>query len=216
MNEPQLRALTVDELVAVDSYKSAASGALEAADKLADKIVTASFSFATAYGAVIALVAPKDSTQPLIVVLPFALLGIAVGLALYAQSMAVGIQEGAQLAALRTSVSSVVDQKRSWGRGALAVLTVGLLVAGYVLHEKYAEPAEDDSAAVVQIWLTAAGTSYVADACGNEGVAQVDGVVEKVDTLSASRVPLIVDATACPDGAGTLFLPQRAIAVAKR
>jgi len=83
----ELRSETFSEKVVIDSYTAAATGALAAADAVADKIATAGFSIATAYAAVIALVAPKDSKSTMFVVSPFVLLGAAVVLALVAQSI---------------------------------------------------------------------------------------------------------------------------------
>jgi hypothetical protein len=63
--------LTFEEQTAVTAYEKAVSDALSAADSAAEKLITAAFSIATAYGALVALVAPKEETRSLVLGLPF-------------------------------------------------------------------------------------------------------------------------------------------------
>ena len=87
--QSELRPPTLAENLAIEGYKTAITTALASVNGVCDKIVTAAFSVATAFGAVVALVAPKESPAPLLMALPFLLFAAAVALALYAQSIAV-------------------------------------------------------------------------------------------------------------------------------
>jgi hypothetical protein len=213
---PALRAPTFAESAAIDTYKEAVTGALSSADSVSDKIVTAAFSVATAFGAIVALVTPKDSTSHYLVALPFVLLAAAIGAALYAQSRAVPIKPTDDLTTVKSSVDSTVRSKRLWGRVALAALAAGMLVAGGVLVSTYRESTKKSTPTAVQLWLTPAGASTVARACGPGTPSPLKGTVADPKQLAAATVEIKVDATACPGGAGLLVLPRAAIAVARR
>jgi hypothetical protein len=213
--EPALRAPTFAETVSLDNYKAAMGNALSAADSLADKVVTASFSVATAYGAVVALVAPKDSSSPLLILAPFIALGVAVALALFAQSLGISLTDTDDLGTIRTRINSMISSKRLWGRLALVALAAGIVIAGYAVRETYGPAATSTGSTTVRVWLTPAGTNLVARVCGGGRVTELAGQVDNADQLTDSRVPITVDAKACPAGKGTILLPQRAIAVTK-
>jgi hypothetical protein len=212
-----LEELTFSERVAVDNYRGAMTGALAAADSIADKVVTAAISVATAYGAVIVLVAPKDSNTPLQAVLPFIPLACAVGLALYAQSIGIAIDPQDEVAAVRDRIQRTIGSKRTWGRVALAVLVVGLIMAGWVVYSFYGQSAKPEVAtpAEVELYLTPGGTAAVELACGKDDVKVLSGQVEDVETLTSARVSVKVTKAECPSGAGNVVLPQRMIAATK-
>jgi hypothetical protein len=212
--EIKLRALSFDELVAIDNYKSATSNALAATAAMADKIVAAAFSVGTAYGAVVALVAPKDSASPLLVIAPFAVLALALGIALWGEGIGVPITSTTTTEQARTSVTSTITTKRRWNNAAIVVLVVAMALAGYVLYDTYRPTA--GSKMTVTIWLTSAGARLVDQACGMQGTLQIKGQVENLSDLSSKRVQVDVDKTACKSGAGTIVLPQAAIDVVKK
>jgi hypothetical protein len=212
---PEVRSLYFDELLAIESYKKATSDALGAADGVADKVVTAAFSIATAYGAVVALVAPKDGASPIEIVAPFACLAIAVVLALVAQSVGVSMVSGKTTAKLvRSTVQSALAWKRGISRSGLVVLAAAMVVAGLVVYDTYRPTAGTKT--TVTVWLSTAGTRLVSDACREADVAQITGQVGDLSALSAKRVQLDVDGTQCKAGAGTLILPQAAITIARK
>jgi MFS family permease len=213
-NKYVLRGETFSEKIVIDSYTAAATGALSAVDGVADKITTAGFSVATAYAAVIALVAPKDSRSPVLVVLPFLFLAAAVVCALIAQAVKVPLDATDSTTEIRNRITSTVSRKRRWLWGALAALVVGLGLAGGAVYETSGPGAETSSTTTVSIWLTSSGTRLVTDACGKASTP-FTGDVADTDALSASTVPLIVTRAQCPKGAGTLVLPRRAIATSK-
>jgi hypothetical protein len=214
VNDQVLRSPTFDEEVAIDNYRNASKEALSAANSVADKIVTAAFSIATAYGALIALVKPEETPSPIAAVIPFALLAIAVGIALYAQSLGIGLAGGDELEKLQKAVKDTVGAKRLWSRVALACLALGVLVAGILVNDVYAKPAPK-SPVPVHVWLTAPGVESLKKTCGEKQDAVIAGKVKAIEDLEKRSIPLEVAAKACPDGAGTVVLRRRQIVAAK-
>jgi hypothetical protein len=209
-----LRGETFSEKVAIDTYTAAATGALTVSDGVGEKVATAGFSIATAYAAVIALVAPKDSRSPIFVVLPFVLLAIAVVLALIAQAVRVSLEPTNDPKVIADRISTTLSRKRGWLLGAIAFLVAGLIFGGVAVYETYGPGAESTPNTTVSIWLTPGGEQLVTDACGKASNPLV-GMVKDTDALSASTVPVIVTQAECADGAGTIVLPRRAIAASK-
>jgi hypothetical protein len=211
----ELRAPTFSESVAIENYTSAMKGALSSADSLADKIVTAAVSVGTAYGAAIALVAPKDSPAPWEALAPLAALATALGLALYAQSIGISIAADEGLETIQKKVSDVISAKRNWARAALGALVLGLMLAGAILYAKYGPNAEKEATpTAVRLYFTPAGTTVIKRACAkdlNEMIVKVDDLKQ----LTEERIKVTVGPPDCPSNAGTLVLPQRAIATAK-
>ncbi len=211
---PKLEGLTFGEAVGVDNYKGALNGALAGADSLADKIVTAALAVGSAYGAVIALVAPKDSATPWQVVWPFVPLAGAVGLALWAQSRSVSIATEDEVDKVVATINSTISEKRKYGRWALYALIAALILAGVIVAKYYGPSAKTDSQpANVTVYLNAAGAKAVGVACGGTNQTSVTGT-----TTDASADPLVlkVDDKACANGGGTLVLPRRTVAATKQ
>jgi heme A synthase len=211
---PQLRAPTFDEAVAIDNYKAASKEALSAANSVTDKIVTAAFSIATAYGAVIALVAPEETPSPLAVAIPFALLAIAVGTALYGQSIGIDLSGDDEVDKLQGIVNNTVKSKRRWSRGALIALALGVLAAGILLRDAYAKPATPESPVSVRVWLNPHGVKALEKTCGPHGPS-IAGKVKSIEGFEKRSIPLEVTAAACPSGAGTVVLRRRQVTVVK-
>ena len=217
MNEPlKLRSPTYAESVALENYKTAMGTALSSADALADKIVTAAFSIGTAYGAAIALVAPKDAQSTFEVVLPFAAIAVAVGLALFAQSRSISLDETNELATIRENIKGTVGAKRLWGRLALVALVAGVILAGWVLHETYGPGAKKDTSSSVTIGLTPAGSKLVKQVCGPRSGTVLRGKASGSESFSSARATVTVGAGTCPNAPGKLVLPRSAIGVVTR
>jgi hypothetical protein len=211
MTPPTLRAPTFDETVAAENYKGASKEALASANSVADKLVAASFSFATAYGAVIALVAPEGSPEPIVVAIPFILFAAAAGCALWAQSEGLALQGTADLAQLRESVNGLIATKRRLSRVALGALVLGVILAGLVVRGNYAEPAKANAAVDVLVFFSPSGRAFVQSACGAP-FSTLHGTVENTAALSEERVGLAVTKKKCPPQGGVLYLSQRQIA----
>jgi hypothetical protein len=212
---PPLRAPTFAESVVIDSYKGAATGAIASADSVADKIVTASVSVATAFGAVVALVTPKDSTSGYVIAIPFVLLAAAVGTSLYAQSIAVPINLSDDLATVKSSIDDTIKSKRLWGRIGLGALAIGILIAALVLASTYRESKKAKAkTTAVTLWLTSSGEKTVQVACGRSFTSPLKGTVTDPAKLSGETIVVKVGKKACPAGAATLVLPRKAVALA--
>jgi hypothetical protein len=209
-----LRGETFSEKVAIDSYTAAASGALASTDGVGDKITTAAFSIATAYGAVIALVSPKDSRSPPLVVSPFVFLAIAVVLGLIAQSVKVDLTPTNDTGVIASRIDSTLSGKRKLLALAMVALVAGLILSGVAVYKTYGPGAAKTPSTSVSIWLTPAGKQLVEDSCGNSATPFV-GTVNGTDALSGTSVAVTVTKAQCPKGGGTLVLPRRAIATSK-
>ena len=209
--QSELRPPTLAENLAIEGYKTAITTALASVNGVCDKIVTAAFSVATAFGAVVALVAPKESPAPLLMALPFLLFAAAVALALYAQSIAVAPIARNTVEDAESSVKTAVDDKQWLARAAIILLVAGMASAAWVIYKTYRPSTE--SASDATLWLSPPGTKLVAQACGTRNATQLQG---KVEDFSAKPVEVEVDESACPSGAGTLLLPRTAIAVARK
>ena len=123
-------------------------------DSVADKVVTAAFSVATAYGAVIVLIAPKDSQTPWQAVIPFVPLALAMGLALYAQSDWDRDRRDGRCGDRPDARSKhELAGKRKRGRWSLAALVAALLAAGWVVYWFYGPSAKADEPSLVDAEL---------------------------------------------------------------
>ena len=215
MGGPELRAPTFAESLVIENYKGAITGALTSATAASDKIVAAAFSVATAFGAVIALVSPKDSTSSLWIALPFALIAIAVAAALYSESIAVSVELTDDLAAVKRNVDTAIFQKRLFGWIALGALAAAMIGAGFVLSSGYRASSKKVSPINAEVWLTSTGTKTLAQACGAGAASPVAGTVADAAALASTVVNVKVDKTACRNGGGTLVLPSSTIAIAR-
>jgi hypothetical protein len=132
-----IRPPTYQETVLLAAYTEAVKAALEAANKSAELIATAAFSIATAYGALVGLVAPKQSQAPIIVGLPFAALAAAVIAGLVGRMMALSLNVANDVDAIRRALEGAITRKR-WAAGiALGAVAIGLVMAGYVVVTTY-------------------------------------------------------------------------------
>jgi hypothetical protein len=203
-----LRAPTLGESVTIKTYTAAVENSLKSTDEAGDKLATAAVSIATAYGAVIALVAPKESTAALLVASPFAAFAIALVLGLWAQSLGVAAKPEEDLDKVQKAVDTLVDTKRLLNRIALAVLGVGLIGAGIVVADKYKSPPKPSTAAVV--WLSSSGQADVVASCGQQ-VKMISGHVDPT-SLAASWITIEKPRIRCPGTSDTLTLPASAVA----
>jgi hypothetical protein len=209
--ETELRAPTFDEQVAIDNYQGASKEALTAANSVGDKIVTAAFSFATAYGAVIALVSPEEKPEAVVAVIPFVLLALAAVIALYSQSRGVKLEGSTEVSQLRSVVNTAITTKRRLSWAALVLLALGVAVAGAIVYDQYGQP-EKEKPVAVQVWLTPAGVDFANQACGGGVTAKVDGTVASAGDLENERVGINVAKASCAAGPSTLYLDKDLIA----
>jgi len=138
--EVSLRPLQFDEEVYVKAFPEAISKALEASDGACGTILTASFSIATAYGAAIALVAPKEAQSPTLVLTPFVVLAVAVIVAMIGKAAGVSLKKVETVEAARTSIKRAVWTKRIASWIAIVFLATGMVVAGVVINATFGIP----------------------------------------------------------------------------
>lgn len=161
-----LEPLEWSDEVRMNAYRSALEKALESSDGACGTILTSCFSLATAYGAVIALVAPKDEQAPLLVVLPFVLLALGAVVALLGKSTGISLSEKAETTGeVRSVITTAVNDKRRASWFAIGLAAAGVVLAGYVVLRTYGHSSEVtlDSSEVV---LSSVGKANVAGACG--------------------------------------------------
>lgn len=198
--------LTWEETVLVDAHKAALEKALESSDGACGAILTACFSLATAYGAVIALVAPKETQATLLVVSPFVLLAAGAVVALVGKASGISLDDFGTTDQVKDHVVTAVGTKRKASWGAVACAAAGVVLAGYVVFATYSEPVATDEAN--DIVFTPAGRQQVQAACG----AALDSV--RGDAAFARRWVTITldDASSeeCPN-TDELVLPVAAV-----
>lgn len=203
-----LEDLTWEDQVLIDTHKAALEKALESGDGACGTIVTACFSLATAYGAVIALVAPKDKQAPLLVVAPFLLLAGGAVVALVGKATGISLDRFATTKQVKRLVEQAIRAKRKASWWAVGLAATGVCLAGYVVFATYGEPATP-AVKNSEIVFTAVGKTQFASACG----AAADSVVGTA-TLGERWVTIALEgdaATACRD-VESLTLPAAAIA----
>ncbi len=182
MNKVTPRPLSFEEELAVSAYEKATSDALSAADSAAEKLITAAFSIATAYGALIALVAPEDDTSSWILGLPFVPLMIAAIAAMFARTRGVDVDLTNEIDKVMERVEDAVKAKRTPSWIALGFMVLAVAVAGWIVVDRYSggETLEVKS---VTIWVTQNEAQRLAGVCG-EATASISGE-SKVDALGA-------------------------------
>lgn len=142
MNMPDLRVATFREQAAFEAYKEAIKNALDSANKAVEAIATASFSIATAYGALLGLVRPKDTVVAVPVVAPILAFAVAAAIALVARSLGVRVALADNtVESVAGDINGTIKAKRILGWVALTFLFVALVAAGLLVVAAYAPPA---------------------------------------------------------------------------
>jgi hypothetical protein len=144
----KLRTPSFGESVVFDAYKTAIDNALDSGNKAAEAITTAAFSLATAYGALIGLVAPKQQAPAVLIGLPFGMFALAALISLWTRAAGVKVKIENSVDGVLTTVSDMVDYKRKGARIAIALLSVSVVVAGALVVYGYASVSVASSAPV--------------------------------------------------------------------
>jgi hypothetical protein len=130
---------TFREQAVLDAYKEAIKGALESADAAAEAVATASFSIATAYGALLGLVKPKDAAVAVPLVTPILIFALAAVVALVSRSLGVKTSLTPNTVdGVSSDISNTVWAKRIGTWLALFALAAALIVAGLLVQAAYA------------------------------------------------------------------------------
>jgi hypothetical protein len=206
--EAGLKEIPWEGRVLMDAHKAALEKALESSDGACGTTLTACFSLATAYGAAIALIAPKDEQAPLLVLAPFVLLAAGAVVALIGKTTGISLGPFATTRQVRNLVESAVRAKRKASWWAVGLAAAGVVLAGYVVFATYGQP-EPPTVEKSQIVFSPAGTAQFANACGRTA----DSVVGSV-SFTERWVNITLDdaAAAGCDGVETLTLPSAAVA----
>lgn len=206
MTEPgRVQVPTPVELALIDAYLEAIKKSVTAIDSAAEKTLTASFSIATAYGALIGLVAPKDEPNGFLVALPFGLTALAAVTAMGALSFGVRLKKDLTSDTLN-SFKTLRHQKRLLNFVALAVLALAIGSAAWVVLTGYGPRSDAIEAGTVIVDAPASGVSAITAACPDAN-GSVFGEVH-TETLEDSFVVVDVAEGECQAGtAVTLQLP---------
>ena len=206
--DSDLEPLDWEDEVFIDVHKTAVEKALESSDGACGTILTACFSLATAYGAVIALVAPKDQQAPLLVVAPFVLLVAGAVVALIGKAAGISLDRFATTGQVKKLVEDAVGQKRKASWWAVGFAAAGVILAGIVVFATYSEP-DEFAAENSEIILSNAGKAHVADVCGDEAESVFGNA-----TFSERWVTIELndESTANCGGVMTLTLPAASVA----
>lgn len=208
-NQIDLDPLTFAQQVAVETYKEANKQALAAASDATGAILTATFSTATAYGAVVAFVVPKDQPAPVFVVVPFALLAMAIVATMVGRTIGVSLGPTNTVETVRDHVARVVFLKRAFGIVAIVFVALGFVASGLVVSIAY---RRSESNAPTRLQLTADGTKVVQALCSPAApVTMIDGSLESGGAIPKDFVRFQLDA---PVGTcvSRLVLPVNAVA----
>lgn len=178
----ELRPLTYDEQVFVAAFKDAANKALDSTDAACGVILTACFSIVTAYGAAVALVAPKDKQSVVSVLLPFIFLGAAAVVALVGKAKGVSLKTVATAPETRSRISDAVGFKRVSSWISIALATAGIIIAGLVLNAAYGHPTTA-STMNQEVFFLNTTQDLLKQACG-ASVASVVGTITSTEGLT--------------------------------
>lgn len=132
-----LRPISLEEEIALEAYREGVKAALSAADSAYEKVLTASFSIATAYGALLALVKRDKTAARILLGAPFVLLAAAALAAAWGLVKGVKSLEKPEVTAVRGSVDDALDAKRKWTKGAVVLLVIALATSGCVVLSSY-------------------------------------------------------------------------------
>ncbi|MCP4303566.1 MAG: hypothetical protein GY788_01510 [bacterium] len=165
--------LDFEQVQILEAYKSAYKSAIEGVNASCGKITTASFSLATAYGAVLALVKPKDEVAVIWVVLPFAGFALAALCGLAGHTDAISGKPSAEYDVMETEVTGTIDRKAQWAYSGLGFLVVAVFVAGLVTYGRYGQQTPTETSTEVTVQLSTTGEELVASLCDGGGGAQL-------------------------------------------
>jgi hypothetical protein len=198
-----LQPLAFADKAIVDAYTEALKNGISAAADANGVLITASLAIATLYGTLIGLVSPKNQTSPIIVILPMIPLVGAFLAAVYGKTRGISFVAATTTDAVRESLTGVVGRQRLGMRFSVALLTIGLIVGGYVLADVYGRPAP---AASVTVYLTPKGQATFSRVC-HRFVTSITGSVGTSPIAPQDIVILTTPETLC-GGQKLEFAPQ--------
>lgn len=204
-NKPKLAPLSFEQSMLIEVYREGFKASITSADGSCEKITTGAFALATAYGALIALVVPKDTVPGIVVAAPIFFFVVAAVFALAGQALGQNGTPTADYAVMSADVQSTLTWKRVWAWVALGVLAVGIGFGGVVTYVRYGSPAET-SAPGSRVELTADGVALVSSLCGtiSAPTLHADRVTAAPESFTLGKVQECANAD--------LTLPRDAVA----
>jgi hypothetical protein len=202
---------TFGQVVYIDSYQEGIKAALASADSACEKILTAAISLTTVYGAVIALVAPKEKAADIWVTLPFVGFAAAVVICMWAQSKGIEFAQDDKVSTVKEKITGIINSKRGLARLAVVVLAASLVGAGVIVNKEYGKPPTDAGADKVAVTLSPEALEVLSKSC--DGTQNpVRGEIKKSE-FPGDLVAITVGAGDCPAGAQTFSLPRESVAL---
>ena len=210
----RVRPLSYVEETAVTAYEKAITDALSSANSAAEKLIAAAFSIATAYGALIALVAPEDETKSWILGLPFLpLMGAAIA-AMYALTRGIDVDITSDITLVTERVEKSVTDKRNPSWVALALMVIAIAIAGWIVADRYSggEKASEDLS--LTVWVTPSEAERLASVCGATTKSIAALAAEEALGSTAPLLSLKPETGSCGDHARLVIPKAHIVAIA--
>lgn len=202
--------LLASEAIAVQAFKDATTKAIDSADGACGTILTASFSIVTAYGAAVALVAPKDDPSPMLVLTPFIAISIATIAALVGKAGGVKMSGNwDDVGETQDAIQEAVRTKRVASWAAVVLLALGMVVAGWVLFEHFGQSEAGTGEQVVG--LTVSGQELFDRACAAPS-EQIHGDV----SIDGDFTTIVLAEPGVCAGTSSVTLPSSAVAYVRK
>jgi hypothetical protein len=208
---PVLVPLSFDQQVFVDAYKDAIKQAVASASDASGALLTACFSIATAYGALIGLVAPKDQQNRALVLAPFVFLAGAVLAAMIGKVSGIAVGSLTTPGQVSSAIGETVRTKKRASWAAIALVSVSMIVAGVVIVKSYAGTRKPASETVV-VRLSDAGQKAYQAACG-KAASSVTGTIRS-SAAGTTFVEVTLDKVDPCGGLSKLVLPTADVVTA--
>lgn len=193
--------------IVIDSYTEGIKSSLASSDSACEKILTAAISLTTVYGAVIALVAPKDKTADIVTAIPFIGFALAALACMWGQSCGIKFAEDQLMSTVKANHRTVVRKKRWAARGAVAALAVSLIIAGFVLSDQYGKQPQEPESKPASITLSKEAHQALTQRC--DGIRNpVQGELEDASSSSATLKIKVKD---CPSGPVEFTVPVASV-----
>lgn len=187
----------------VNGYREGIRASLGAVDAACASVLTATVALATAYGAVLTLVTPKDGTTEGYSVVPFFFLGAAAATCMWAQSTGIEFADDNRISTVKTKIKEVIKKKRDRLRWAISLLAIALAIAGVVVTAHYGKQADGGGTKSASITISPTGYQVLQKACKN-APNPIRATVDP-EQLRTSQIEVTLDS--CPQGKKSFVLP---------
>lgn len=131
--EGALSAPSIGQTAVLAAYTEAIKGALTAADSAAAAVGAAAFSLATAYGALVGLVAAKPAPPSFVLVLPFIGFAASAVVSTWAKFFGAEIDSENGIAEIQHILRRNIRWKRTLGSIGLATIVVSMIGTGILV-----------------------------------------------------------------------------------